>query len=482
MNLFTLISLLVIWIQTAIAATSSPQALFSIGIDDVPLEVLQSGVLDNTAIFGYAFETGIDSLAIPWNSLTHLILAFLRVDVSGNATVSSSSIQGVIDTAHKNNVKVLASVGGSGDGSTNMASALSTNATQANLAASLTKIISEYDLDGVDYDFEFPDNTQQVNSLYAGLLAMRSALNSKFGKGNKTLTMTLYSTNGRFGPNVPQVNAKPFSDLVDYGLLMSYDYFGSFSSISAPNAPFYDVPGYPGLSFTSSISAWLSAGWAPEKLVAGLPYYGRTAIVQTNSTSTSQFMPNSGAAPPGGPVSKISGAWTWVDLRDPSDGALSAPSQAQTGWSRNWDNTTMTPWLLHDVSSTYIGYDDTASLTIKANHIIASGLAGAMVWMVPYDYQDELAAVMQSYTESCSRISKEAIQSLAESSDSSVDEESGDGINGHGSMDGSSQDYDSAIEQGIDGRSSAAAVYNGQLALSWLSTLVAMACLLISHL
>ncbi|KAJ2362216.1 hypothetical protein IW150_007058, partial [Coemansia sp. RSA 2607] len=193
---------------------------------------------------------------------------------------------------------------------------------------------------------------------------------------------------------------------------MSYDYFGSFSEISAPNSPFYDVPGYPGLSFTSSISAWLSAGWDPKKLVAGLAYYGRTAIVNAAGiTRNTQFMPNSGAMPPGGPIDKIAGAWTWSDLRDPQYGALSAPSKAQNGWMRYWDSTTQTPWLFHNESLTYIGYDDLDSLAVKTNHIITKGLVGAMVWMVQYDYGRELESVIQHYSAACSRITKLANES-----------------------------------------------------------------------
>ncbi|KAJ2388553.1 hypothetical protein GGI23_006030, partial [Coemansia sp. RSA 2559] len=407
-------------------ASVSQRSLLSLGISDVPQQVLDSGILDKASVFGYAFENNIDPRTIPWSSLTHLILAFLDVDASGNATFSNQgSLQSVVSMAHQNNVKVLASVGGSGTGSTAMASALSVNTTSANLANSLADIISQYNLDGVDYDLEFPQNIDQIQDLYLGLLGMREALDSRFGHGGKILTMTLYSSNGQFGPKAPKVDAKPFSDVVNYGLLMSYDYFGGFSEITAPNSPFYDVPGYPGLSFTSSISAWLGAGWAPEKLVAGLPYYGRTATLQSGIVPTTQFMPNSGAAPPGGPVSKIPGAWTWLDLRDPTDGALELPAVAQQGWQRFWDNTTETPWLFHSVSGTYIGYDDMDSLTIKTNYIITSGLAGAMVWMVPYDYQDELTTVMQNYTAICKRIAKQASQGHSESEDSSVNDELG---------------------------------------------------------
>ncbi|KAI8324977.1 glycoside hydrolase [Martensiomyces pterosporus] len=362
--------------------------------------VLSSGVLSNTVVVGYTYESGIDPSIIPWGSLTHLVLAFFSVDQSGNVVPgSNTSPQSIVDLAHKNDVKVIASIGGSGDGSTVLAQVLSSNTTCTHMAADLANKIKEYNLDGVDFDLEFPNTAQQIQDLYVALKGTRFALDAAFGARNKTLTMTLYSSKGLLGPSAPQTDAKPFSDVVDYGLLMAYDFFGSWAEISAPNSPFYDVPGYPGLSFTSSIAAWLKSGWDPKKLVAGLPYYGRTAIVSaTTAGAKTQFMPNSGAASPGGPVSKITGAWTWTDLRDPKDGALKTPQEAQQGWQRNWDSTTETPWLLHNDSQTYIGYDDLDSLAIKANHIITSGLVGAMVWMVNYDYKGELGSVVANYT------------------------------------------------------------------------------------
>ncbi|KAJ2453875.1 hypothetical protein EV183_001945 [Coemansia sp. RSA 2336] len=369
---------------------------------DVPEDVIASGVLDKTVVFGYTYKSELG--AIPWNSLTHLVLAFFNVEPSGDVSTNDANAQDLISTAHKNGVKVLGSIGGSGSGSQAMLTALTTNATRVHLAKSLVKLIKTLDLDGVDYDFEFPNNMQQVGHLHLGLQAMRAELDSNFD--SKLLTMTLFSSKGQFGPDVATTDARPFSDIVDYGLLMSYDYFGGFSETSAPNSPFRDIPNHPGLSFTSSISAWIDAGWDPAKLVAGLPFYGRTAIVDVSSPPTSQFMTVTGNAPPGGPVDKIPGAWTWKDLRDPVNGALSSANTPREGWQRFWSAETATPWLLHNVSRTYIGYDDPESLTIKAYHIITTGLVGAMVWMVQYDFDDELGSVLSSYTAACSRVAK----------------------------------------------------------------------------
>ncbi|KAJ2368167.1 hypothetical protein IW150_005483, partial [Coemansia sp. RSA 2607] len=200
--------------------------LENLGLEDVPNNVLSSGVLNNTVIFGYTYESVMDVSKVPWDSLTHLVLAFFQLSDSGVVTPKNSNLSPIVDPAHKNGVKVIASIGGSGDGSTIMARVISDRTAREGMTSSLVDTIRKYNLDGVDYDYEFPETINQVQQLYIALKDIRSALDAAFGKGEKILTTTLFSSKGQFGPNVPKLDAKPFSDIVDYGLLMSYDYFG----------------------------------------------------------------------------------------------------------------------------------------------------------------------------------------------------------------------------------------------------------------
>ncbi|KAJ1732273.1 hypothetical protein LPJ61_002120 [Coemansia biformis] len=446
-----LIALLLAWLGLALADTDAGPDQPAVTLKDVPASAISSGVLNKTVVFGYTYETGVGVNQIAWNTLTHLVIAFFDTDSAGNIVTKSDSIPTLVAAARKTGVRVLASVGGDGGGSQSLAMALSTAKSRTNLAASLAGVVKSYGLDGVDYDFEFPGNMDQLGYLHDGLSMMRATLDATFGKGARLLTTTLYSTNGLFGPQLQAVDAKPFSDLVDYGLLMSYDYFGGFSKVSGPNAPFNDIPGFKGLSFTSSIASWVSAGWSPAKLVAGLPYYGRSTLVSVSQTPKDQFMPSSGNGAPG-PVSNIPGAWTWYDLRDPKRGALASPTVARSGWQRFWDSTTMTPWLLNNVTQTYIGYDDPLSLTTKTNYVLTSGLAGAMVWMAQYDYNGELGAVLNSFRTTASNLAQEALdEEESSSAESESSDESSSESSGSGDASGSSHASHGASESSLHG-------------------------------
>ncbi|KAJ2825492.1 hypothetical protein IWW50_002821 [Coemansia erecta] len=199
------------------------------------------------------------------------------------------------------------------------------------------------------------------------------------------------------GPNVPTVDYTPYADAVDYGLVMAYDYFGSWSDYTAPDAPFIDVPFYAG-SFRNTTESWLQAGWPAKKMVAGLAFYGHSSVVSTDMTTntTNQYVSISNHTSLEGPVSEISGTWTWRDLRD-SAGALSDPTTARSGWVRTWDRYTMTPWVFRKSDNLYVGYDDKDSLAIKIDYSLQKGLAGVMLWEVGYDYKNELMSHVRDF-------------------------------------------------------------------------------------
>ncbi|KAJ1839264.1 hypothetical protein LPJ57_010889, partial [Coemansia sp. RSA 486] len=166
-------------IQIAVAVQDMlATQLANLDFVDIPGKVIDSGVLDKTVVFGYTYETSMNMSRIPWESLTHLVLAFFQVNDFGDVTTANSNLSTIVVPAHKNGVKVIASVGGSGDGSVILARALSDKAARAHMIASVIENIKKHNLDGIDIDYEFPETTQQIQSLYLALKSMRHALDS----------------------------------------------------------------------------------------------------------------------------------------------------------------------------------------------------------------------------------------------------------------------------------------------------------------
>lgn len=65
------------------------------------------------------------------------------------------------------------------------------------------------------------------------------------------------------------------SRYLDYINLMTYDLHGSWDPITGLNSPLYSANPN-ALSVDSCVNAWLKAGARPEKLIVGIPLYGRT--------------------------------------------------------------------------------------------------------------------------------------------------------------------------------------------------------------
>ncbi|KAJ2721958.1 hypothetical protein GGI07_003608, partial [Coemansia sp. Benny D115] len=221
---------------------------------------------DGRVVLGY-FPVQRVTEDIPWDSLTHANIAFAFASETGNITfeghvvnstlTSEQNARSLIAAGRARGVKMLVAVGGQGNFSDHLAAALSTRDTLDVFVTNVVALVDEYNLDGIDVDWEYPKNLVEAQNLLDGLQSTRAALDRRFGAGEKLLTITLYN-HPYLGPGVPTVDYRPYAQAVDYGFVMAYDYFGSWSDYTAPNAPLLDVPFYAG-SYRNTTDAWLQA-------------------------------------------------------------------------------------------------------------------------------------------------------------------------------------------------------------------------------
>ncbi|MBU2609607.1 MAG: hypothetical protein KJ606_01485 [Chloroflexi bacterium] len=188
---------------------------------------------------------------IPFDKLTHINYAFLIPNADGTFArlANSWKLKKIVTQAHDNGVKVFISVGGWGWDKEFEVLAADPQA-RARCVQGLVDLLAEYNLDGVDMDWEYPDPGQSSRNFLALMSELRAALPS-----DKLLTAAVIAYGDEYGQGVPD---EAFA-LMDFVNIMTYDGtdHGSMEQ------------------FQKGLDYWLGRGLAPEKIVLGVPFYAR---------------------------------------------------------------------------------------------------------------------------------------------------------------------------------------------------------------
>lgn len=345
--------------------------------------------------------------AIPYDKLTHINYAFAVVSATGDLSFDTAPLlDRVVSQAHAKGVKVLLSVGG-WTGSRYFSPVAKNPTTRQTFIGAVLDVVDKHKLDGIDIDWEFPGRTglscnevdleNDTPNFLLLLNELRKALAPE-----KEITLATRIT--PFEINGAPSNVAAFADPVNFINVMAYDINGAWSPTTGSNAP---LTGSGALSFAGSAEAWLNAGWPKDKLVMGLPFYGRAVtVVDSYSQGTSPLGLKISAEIPKGdsddalwadscPGSKqtFSGIWKWKNL---CTSALGPDGKPLAGWQQGWDAQSQTPWLYNPESKAFVSYDDPRSLKLKVDHVKHHGYAGVMIWDLHQDNGDLIQAVHSS--------------------------------------------------------------------------------------
>ncbi|KAJ0091650.1 hypothetical protein Patl1_14684 [Pistacia atlantica] len=161
---------------------------------------------------------------------------------------------------------------------------------------------------------------------------------------------------------------------LDWINVMAYDFYGpGWSEVTGPPAALYN-PGNQ-VSGDAGITAWLQAGLSAKKIVLGLPFYGR-AWRLADANNHGLFAATTGAA------ELNDGAPGYRQIRE----FISENSATTT---TVYNETVVTDYLYS--GTTWIGYDDTQSISSKVSYVKTKGLLGYFAWQVGADFNDILS-------------------------------------------------------------------------------------------
>jgi chitinase len=233
--------------------------------------------------------------------------------------------------------------------------------------------------DGIDIDWEYPvccglpensyrpEDRRNCTLLFEELRRQLDALGAATGQ---RYLLTAAIPAGREIP-VTSFELREAGQILDWINVMTYDMTGSQrSGVTNFNAPFAESSADPSdadwkrfSSVIGTIGSFVAEGVPRDKLVVGVPFYGRgfTGVPADNSGLYQPFTDTIGA-----------------DYH-------TITSDYVPAYQRFRHPEAEVPWVYDPASGTMLTYDDPESIGRKTDYVLAEGLGGIMFWELSGD-------------------------------------------------------------------------------------------------
>ncbi len=327
---------------------------------------------------GWASYSGFQVTDIDASKLTHINYAFANISDDGEIVVGApasdyENFKQMQQLKKKHpHLKTMISVGG-WTWSKNFSDAAASEDSRAKFAESVRRFILENGFDGVDLDWEYPvsgghpDNINRPEDKrnYTLLLKkIRETLNEQEKKDGKEYLLTIAA--GASESHAANMELSELHQYVDYIQLMTYDINGEWDELTGLNAPLYQDPNsrfHWQWSVKDGIDTYIASGVPSDKLVMGMPFYGRV-FHEASADNNGLYQAFNGGS-------------------SLSYGKLAAEYIGKNGYKRHWIEETQVP-VLYD-GDTFISYDDEESIVKKTDFLKKNDLGGAMMWELSQD-------------------------------------------------------------------------------------------------
>ncbi|KAK3589884.1 hypothetical protein CHS0354_015910 [Potamilus streckersoni] len=315
---------------------------------------------------------------------THLVYAFARLSGNGLATLEWNDAQfyktfNGLKTTYPS-LRTLIAVGGWNEGSLRFSTIVSLAENRREFASNTVQFIRQYGFDGFDIDWEYPVSRGGSLSDYQNFILLLQELQQMFEEeavrtGKERLLLTAAVAAGKNTIDV-SYDIPGMTRYLDFISLMSYDFHGSWEKTTGHNSPLYKRSGEQGdlayLNVQAAANYWITKGCPSKKLIIGLPTYGRSfTLADPNKWGMGE--PASGVGPAGS-FTREAGVLSYYEICE---------IMASGRGKRYWNSEQMVPYYVQ--GTTWVGYDDKESFTIKLKWIKESGYGGAMIWNLDLD-------------------------------------------------------------------------------------------------
>ncbi|BBH20506.1 hypothetical protein Back11_18510 [Paenibacillus baekrokdamisoli] len=303
--------------------------------------------------------------------MTHIIHAFLEVNEDGTLNVPDKYLEpNLITSAHAAGVKVIAGI----NGETIRVIAASPGLRTA-FAANIESFCRTNGYDGVDIDWEYPQDAADRRNYTLLMQAIRSKFDSSAAPAPSWSTSMAVSGVDYWGQWLDYAAIDPS---ITFYNLMAYDMHGPWSSHPGHNSALYPGtepdPGYSVQEYMDYLL--LTRGVSAAKVNLGVPSYGW-------KFNNSEDLYDSC----GGLCTNVEPVYYNRDI----------PKLIGNGWTRYWDSASSAPYLRKDNGTGFITYDDATSIGDKVDYALDTrGAGGVFMWEISLDYNGSSQPLMDA--------------------------------------------------------------------------------------
>lgn len=313
---------------------------------------------------------------IPAELCTHVVYSFVGIHDSGSMKLldNAQDLTRFSQFVKSRGAKALISVGGASENPGKFSNVANDLGTRSTFVRSAVALLDEHGLDGLDVDWEYPNSGSGTHDYdRENFVRLLKELKDALAPKGYSLSAAVAAD-----PDAVQTSyiVPKVSKILDFINVMTYDFNGAWNDYTAINAPLHPSPKDDSyqrtLNVVASIEAWLSAGAPAEKIIVGIPFYGRSFTLK-DPNEHGIHAPTTG---PGkaGPYTQEAGYIGYNELC----------VHFHTGtWTVVHAEKQGVPFMYH--AHQWIGFDDGWSIGRKTHFINNRNLGGAMIWAIDTD-------------------------------------------------------------------------------------------------
>ncbi|XP_075149513.1 chitinase 10 [Haematobia irritans] len=279
-------------------------------------------------------------------------------------------------------IPVLIAMGGWTDSAGDKYSRLASDDIKRRVFASnLVGFLQRHGFSGLHLDWNYPkcwqsDCSKGPASDKPNLTKLLREIRSEFDRVNKKLRLGV-AISGYKEIITEAYEFPELSKIVDYMTVMSYDYHGAWEKQTGHVSPLYGRKGdkYPQYNTDYAMQLLLKLGAKKERIIMGIPFYGQSFTLEHDSTQLQgEGVPASGAGEPG-EFTKQPGMLAYYEV---------CQRIRKQKWLTGRDAERKSgPYAM--LRNQWVGYEDPASVEVKARYAVNSGFGGVAAWTVDLD-------------------------------------------------------------------------------------------------